>query len=151
MSTAAEKLRNFIREEVRKAVKQEMKKALNESYEPQTDYMESFKTPSKRNVQSYEEAPQQRKSSRLKFDSNANPFADMLNETALNFDSSDARSFGGGKASVGFSSPIETTKVGTVNDMLSTARPSSNLDMVSIDAVPDFSALMSKMKERGQI
>jgi hypothetical protein len=35
--------------------------------------------------------------------------------------------------------------------MLSSARPAGDVTHVQIDAVPDFSALMSTMKEKGQI
>jgi len=41
--------------------------------------------------------------------------------------------------------------VGDVNGMLATARPSSDISMVQINEVPDFSALMSKMMAKGQI
>jgi hypothetical protein len=42
-------------------------------------------------------------------------------------------------------------KVGSVEGMLGSARPSSNLDAVQINEVPDFSGLMNKLKETGQI
>ena len=41
--------------------------------------------------------------------------------------------------------------VGDVNGMLATARPSSDISMVQINEVPDFSDLMSKLKAKGAI
>jgi hypothetical protein len=41
--------------------------------------------------------------------------------------------------------------VGSVEGMLGTARPSSNLAAVQINEVPDFTGLMSKLKEKGAI
>jgi hypothetical protein len=41
--------------------------------------------------------------------------------------------------------------VESVDQMLATARPSSNMDAIQINAVPDFTALMSKMQQNGQI
>jgi len=38
-----------------------------------------------------------------------------------------------------------------VNDMFANSRPSSNLDAIQINAVPDFTALMAKMQQNGEI
>jgi hypothetical protein len=47
------------------------------------------------------------------------------------------------------SSPSKVVE--SVDQMIASARPSSDVAHVQIDAVPDFSALMSTMKEKGQI
>ena len=54
----------------------------------------------------------------------------------------------GGVGNTGGSS---TKVVESVDQMLASARPSSDVAHVQIDSVPDFSALMSTMKEKGQI
>ena len=145
--TSAEKLRAIIREEVRKVVKQEIRQVLKESYVNTTDYTTSIEKEVKTKVKS---APTTKNKVMPNFDNN--PFAQMLKETAMSFSSDDVHSFGGGGPRVGYSDSLTSTaKVGSVDDMLRTAKPSTNLDMVNIDTVPDFSALMSKMKQNGQI
>jgi hypothetical protein len=41
--------------------------------------------------------------------------------------------------------------VESVDQMLASARPAGDVTQVQIDTVPDFSALMGKMKSNGQI
>lgn len=84
-----------------------------------------------------------------------NPLNNLLAETAnamsmdeateFSFDSSDAMGFGG------MSTLREAQTVSSVDQMLASARPSSNMDAIQINAVPDFTALMSKMQQNGQI
>ena len=146
--TAAEKLRAIIREEIRKVVKQEIRQVLKESYNQTSDYASSIETQVKSNVNS---TVKKKKNINPPSFGN-NPFAQMLQETAMSFSSDDVHSFGNGGPKVGFSDSIgPSAKVGSVNDMLSTARKSTNIDAVNIDTVPDFTGLMSKLKERGQI
>tara|TARA_R110000803_G_scaffold37781_4_gene81540 strand:- start:10779 stop:11246 length:468 start_codon:yes stop_codon:yes gene_type:complete len=89
------------------------------------------------------------------FDSN-DPLAQMLNETAAEgswrningsggYTAQDAVGFGGGMPGG------ETKVVENVDQMLSGQQGARDVNQVSIDAVPDFSGLMSKMKEAGQI
>ena len=87
---------------------------------------------------------------------NNNVLNDILNETAnggewrsiVDATSQMAPNFGpmGGA----YGTP-ETAVVSSVDQMLSSARPAGDVTHVKIDAVPDFSALMSTMKEKGQI
>jgi hypothetical protein len=87
-----------------------------------------------------------------------NPLANMLNETAMTMGDMDDMSFNTsdiGPDSIGidptsFFQPKQVA-VGDVNGMLATARPSSDPSMVQINEVPDFSALMSKLKAKGAI
>jgi gamma-glutamyl:cysteine ligase YbdK (ATP-grasp superfamily) len=51
----------------------------------------------------------------------------------------------------GTSTPVETPVVDSMNDMFASARPSSNFDAIEINAVPDFSGVMAKMKANGEI
>ena len=45
----------------------------------------------------------------------------------------------------------EPVVVESVDQMLASARPAGDVTHVQIDAVPDFSALMGKLKEKGSI
>jgi len=42
-------------------------------------------------------------------------------------------------------------KVGTVQDMLSTARGAGSIEEVTVNAVPDFNGLMDKLLQQGDI
>jgi len=87
-----------------------------------------------------------------------NPLANMLNETYMTMGDMDDMSFNVsdiGPDSIGidptsFFQPKQVA-VGDVNGMLATARPSSDISMVQINEVPDFSDLMSKLKAKGAI
>lgn len=147
---AAEKLKKIIREEVRRAVRQEMGKILSESVTPQKNYASSLENQVKSGVYNTKKPTQTKKQIPAKFD-NSNPFAQLLQETALSFTTDDVRGFGGGQVSHGDYFQPSEAKVGDVGSMLNSARKSSNIDMVQIDTVPDFSALMDKMKQNGQI
>lgn len=91
-----------------------------------------------------------------------NPLNSILVETArsmtaedmgsLNFDSSHAQGFGGGIMGddmMGYQP--ETQVVDSIEDMFATARPSSNMDAVQINAVPDYTELMSNLRAKGAI
>ena len=43
------------------------------------------------------------------------------------------------------------SSVGSVSDMLSSAKKSSATELVEIDTVPDFSGIMNKLKQQGQL
>lgn len=83
-----------------------------------------------------------------------NPLNSLLAETAqhmasddyqnLSFNSNDAQGFG-------FMQSAEAPVVDSVTDMMATARPSSNLDAIQINAVPDYTQLMSKLRANGDI
>jgi hypothetical protein len=83
-----------------------------------------------------------------------NPLNSLLAETAnamasenyegMSFTSEDALGFG-------MMQPRETAVVDSVGDMVSSARASSNFDAIQINAVPDFTGLMSKLRANGEI
>lgn len=75
-----------------------------------------------------------------------NPLNSILAETAQSMTDNDLESLGG-MSGVERDTPI----VESVNGMFAAARPSSNLDAIEINAVPDFSGLMAKMKANGEI
>ena len=76
----------------------------------------------------------------------SNPLNALLAETAMAMTTDDYESMG-----LVEGVQKETPIVQSVNDMLATARPSSNLDAIQINAVPDFTGIMARMKEKGEI
>ena len=148
-------LRRLIREEVAKAIRQEMPTILKESQSssaPKEVIKESKRQktaiPGTLNTQPVRPKP----------NFAGNPLANMLNETAMTMGDMDDMSFNTsdiGPDSIGvdptsFFQPKQVA-VGDVNGMLATARPSSDISMVQINEVPDFSALMGKLKAKGAI
>ena len=81
---------------------------------------------------------------------NNNILNEILNETAT---SSDWRSVANMNSNMaqGFGGPVDIPVVNSVDQMLASSRPAGDINSVRIDAVPDFSGLMSKMKQNGQI
>lgn len=75
-----------------------------------------------------------------------NPLNSLLQETAMSMTPRDYEGLGGGPTS-----PTDVPIVESVGDMFASARASSNLDAIEINAVPDFSAIMNKMKMNGEI
>lgn len=148
-------LRRLIREEVAKAIRQEMPTILKESQSssaPKEVIKESKRAktviPGTLNTQPVRPKP----------NFAGNPLANMLNETAMAMSDMDDMSFNTsdiGPDSIGvdptsFFQPKQVA-VGDINGMLATARPSSDISMVQINEVPDFSDLMSKLKAKGAI
>ena len=75
---------------------------------------------------------------------------EILNETAT---TSDWRSVANMNSNMvqGFGGPVDIPVVESVDQMLANTRPAGDINAVKIDVVPDFSALMSKMKQDGKI
>ena len=154
-SNQLELLKKLIREEVVNAIRQEMPTILKEiqsSSSPKEVIKESIAAkkavPLTLNTQPVRPKP----------NFAGNPLANMLNETAMTMGDIDDMSFNTsdiGPDSIGidptsFFQPKQVA-VGDVNGMLATARPSSDISMVQINEVPDFSDLMSKLKAKGAI
>ena len=137
-------LRRIIREEVRAVFQEELAGILKEAImtPKSTSIVESIKPP-KQTVPGTLNVAQPRVVAPVL--GAGNPLNSLLAETAKSMTDSDLASLGG--ASVEKDAPI----VESVGGMLATARPSSNLDAIEINAVPDFSGLMAKMKATGQI
>ena len=148
-------LRKLIREEVANAIRQEMPTILKEIQTSSTtkQVIKESKPvkkaiPGTLNTQPVRPTP----------NFSGNPLANMLNETAMAMGDMDDMSFTSGDIgpdSIGidptsFFQPKQVA-VGDVNGMLATARPSSDISMVQINEVPDFSDLMSKLKAKGAI
>lgn len=144
-------LRKVIREEVQAVVREELGLLL-EAPAPKPVVAETKKTTVKNSmVESIKPAKPTQPSKPMAFTSN-NILNDILNETRQasdwqslgNMDSSMAQSFGGPMMN-------EVQVVNNVDQMLANTRPAGDINAVKIDVVPDFSGLMAKMKQEGQI
>ena len=148
-------LRKLIREEVAKAIRQEMPAILQEiQTSSTTKQVIKESKPVKKAIPGTLNTQPARPTPNF----SGNPLANMLNETAMAMSDMDDMSFSSsdiGPDSIGvdptsFFQPKQVA-VGDVNGMLATARPSSDISMVQINEVPDFSDLMSKLKAKGAI
>ena len=141
-----EALRKLIREELRAVIREELPKMISEAKSPVSDHKKALheqvkaKIPGTLNTSSPKP---------IKFAGN-NPMAAFLNDTAKNMLSEDF-SMTTDQVHPALAFQPKQDKVGDVNSMLSTARPSSNLAAVQINEVPDFTGLMSRLKEKGAI
>jgi hypothetical protein len=144
-------LRKVIREEVQAVVREELR-ILLEAPSPKPVVAETKKTTVKNSmVESIKPAKPTQPSKPMAFTSN-NILNDILNETRQasdwqslgNMDSSMAQSFGRPMMN-------EVQVVNSVDQMLANTRPAGDINAVKIDVVPDFSGLMAKMKQEGQI
>lgn len=146
--TQAEALRKLIREELRAVLKEELPKLLKEvskpaMVDPKKNLQEQVKSKIPGTLNTVASRPQ------VKFSGN-NPMAAFLNDTAKNMLNEDF-SMTSADVHPGLAFQPRDVKVGSVEGMLGSARPSSNIDAVQINEVPDFSALMGKLKAQGQI
>ena len=148
--------RKSIREEVRGVIKEELSLIMST---PITETKIVKKPVVEQKVQKpsfselvNEEVVQQKQPT---FEPTGNPMLDILNETAA---AGEWRNINGGgytaQDAVGFAGgmPGGSAKVvESVDQMLAGKQGITDLNQVSIDAVPDFSGLMGKMKEQGKI
>ena len=154
-----EAFRTIIREEVRTVIKEElsliMSTPITENKIVKKPVVEQ-KTKKKQTfseIINEEKQPQQpQKPTKPLFESK-DPLAQILNETAA---AGEWRSLGGGdftaQNAVGFAGgmPQQETKVVESVEQMSTSK-TSDINQVSIDAVPDFSGMMDKFKEEGKL
>lgn len=151
--------RKIIREEVRGVIKEElsliMQTPLTETKVIQKPVVEQ-KTKNNSLSELIEETPHQivepQKPSQPLFEG-VGALADVLNQTHTE---GGWRNLNGGMSSqdaVGFQGgmPGTPTKVVDSVDAMISNQKTSDINQVSIDAVPDFSGLMGKMKESGKI
>jgi len=93
-----------------------------------------------------------KKQNNLQF-TNSSPLNSLLNETAMSMQGEDYDTLSYTSDNVNpidFFQPKEA-RVGDVNSMLTTARPSSDISMVQINEVPDYSGLMKNLMSKGAI
>jgi hypothetical protein len=141
-------LRRIIREEVEAALRKELPKIIKESLDSKpVSYKSTIENSVKSKVPPLTlNAKKNSILENVKF-SSSNPFASMLNETITSMTPRDVNSINDREESPFYQS--EEVETGTVNDMLSSARPSSAHELVEIDTVPDFTELMESMKRKG--
>jgi hypothetical protein len=146
-----ELLRKLIREELRAVLKEELPKMLKEIKQPIiTDQKKALQEEVKSKIPGTLNTHRSNPIASVKFQGN-NPMANLLNETAMSMNSENMVSFNTDHVNPIMAFQPTEVNVGSVQGMLGTARPSSNLDAVQINEVPDFSGLMSKLKAQGQI
>ena len=143
--SANEIIRQIIREEITRALRTELPKIISESVKPELTQTKKTNQP----PLTLNSSPMVRYED-VKFKKSSNPLTNLLNETAMSMRHDDSSMhfttdnvIPGMHPAMAFQ-PKEAS-VGSVNDMLATARPSSNIEAVQINAVPDFSAMMDKM------
>lgn len=156
-----EALRKLIREEMRTVIQEELKSILTEA-------VVIASTPeTKSQVQNFNTHVKTESTYKPKFSeilaekkapvSTGNPMFDLLNETAnagewrsINggYNAQDAVGWAGGMPGMG---GVNTPVVSSVDQMISKHAPVHDINDVRIDAVPDFTGLMGKLKENGKL
>ncbi len=139
-------LRKLIREELRTVIREELPKIISEAKTPVVDQKKALQEQVKTKIPGTLNTSVPKP---LKFAGN-NPMASFLNDTAKNMLNEDF-SMTTDQVHPAMAFQPKQDRVGDVNSMLTTARPSSNLAAVQINEVPDFTGLMSRLKEKGAI
>ena len=144
-------LRKVIREEVQAVVREELG-ILLEAPDPKPVVAEAKKTTVKNSmVESIKPAKPTQPLKPTTFTQN-NILNEILNETATTSDWRSVANMSSNMAQ-GFNGPMmnEVQVVNSVDAMLVNTRPAGDINAVKIDMVPDFSALMGKLKQDGKI
>ena len=143
-------LRQIIREEVIKALRQELPKLINENSTHKNGIKNVVKQFEKQQVPiTLNTVDTYKKNQQF----SNNPLGNLLNETAMSMQNDDIESLSFTSDNVNpvsFFQPNDVA-IGDVNGMISSARPSSAIEMVQINEVPDYSNLMKKMIDKGVI
>ena len=152
-----EAFRKIIREEVRDVIKEElsliMSTPVTETKVVQKPVVEqkTQKKPSFSEMVNEEVIQQAPQPPQKQLFESKDPLAQILNETAA---AGDWRNLNGGySATVGFGGagmPQQEVKVVDSVEQMSSQK-TGDINQVSIDAVPDFSNMMSKFKEEGKL
>lgn len=140
-------LRKLIREELRGVIREELPKIINEAKTPIIDQKKVLQEQVKAKIPGTLNTVQDIKP--IKFNNNS-PMAAFLNDTAKSMLAEDF-SMSTENIHPAMAFQPKQDRVGDVQSMLSTARPSSNLSAVQINEVPDFTGLMSRLKDKGVI
>jgi hypothetical protein len=155
-----EALRKLIREEMRTVLQEELKSILTEAVVIAST--PEIKTQAQTHPHVKVESTYKPKFSEILAEKKApvttgNPMFDLLNETAnegewrsINggYNAQDAVAFAGGLPGMG---GANTPVVSSVDQMISKHAPVRDINDVRIDAVPDFTGLMGKLKENGKL
>jgi hypothetical protein len=156
-----EALRKIIREEMRTVIQEELKGILTEAVviasAPETKSQVQNFNPHVKVESTYKPKFSEILAEKKTPVSTGNPMFDLLNETvneggwrSINggYNASDAVGWAGGMPSMG---GVNTPVVASVDQMVSQHAPVHDINDVRIDAVPDFTGLMGKLKENGKL
>jgi hypothetical protein len=142
-------LRKIIREEVQAVVREELGLLL-ETSDPKPVVTETKNSTVKNSmVESIKTTKPTQPLKPTTFTQN-NILNEILNETAQSGEWKSIAEMKSGDA-IGFAGATEPSVVSSVTDMLANTRPAGDINAVRIDVVPDFTGLMTKMKQEGQI
>ena len=156
-----EALRKLIREEMRTVIQEELKGILTEAVviasTPETKSQVQNFNPHVKTESTYKPKFSEILAEKKAPVSTGNPMFDLLNETAnegewrsINggYNAQDAVGWAGGMPGMG---GTNTPVVSSVDQMISKHAPVHDINDVRIDAVPDFTGLMGKLKENGKL
>jgi hypothetical protein len=156
-----EALRKLIREEMRTVIQEELKGILTEAVviasTPETKSQVQNFNPHVKTESTYKPKFSEILAEKKAPVSTGNPVFDLLNETAneggwrsINggYNAQDAVGWAGGMPGMG---GMNTPVVSSVDQMISKHAPVHDINDVKIDAVPDFTGLMGKLKENGKL
>ena len=156
-----EALRKLIREEMRTVIQEELKGILTEAVviasTPETKSQVQNFNPHVKTESTYKPKFSEILAEKKAPVSTGNPMFDLLNETAnagewrsINggYNAQDAVGWAGGMPGMG---GMNTPVVSSVDQMISKHAPVHDINDVRIDAVPDFTGLMGKLKENGKL
>ena len=146
-------LRKLIREEVKAALREELPRLMNEIKSSNTGVDNVIKEMKKQQFpMTLNTVDTYKKKQDTQFTKSSHLNA-ILNETAMSMQPDDIETLSYTSDMVNpttFFQPKEVA-VGDINGMLSTARPSSDISMVQINEVPDYSGLMKNLINKGAI
>lgn len=146
-------LRKLIREEVKAALREELPRLMNEIKSSNTGINNVMKEIKKTEFPMTLNTVETYKNNIQKQFTKSSPLNSILNETAMSMQQDDIETLSFTSDSINpasFFQPKEAN-VGDVNGMLATARPSSDISMVQINEVPDYSGLMKNLINKGVI
>ncbi len=148
-----ETFRKLIREEVKRALREELPSLLTEVREKPT----AVAKPGRAFSDLFEGMDKKKQPI---IESTGNPMLDLLNETRMTMTAQNEEwpSMGTYNSSTLNSYKAEmmgafggAPAVESVDQMMQTARPSTDINQVQINAVPDFSKMMGALKDKGKI
>jgi len=146
-------LRKLIREEVTRALRQELPKILSESKQNSVGINNVIREMKKSEIPLTLNTPETyQRNVDFKY-ANSSPLNSLLLETAKSMDQDDSDNYNYTTDNINPVSLFQPKEaaIGDINGMLATARPSSDISMVQINEVPDYSQLMKKMTQKGVI
>jgi hypothetical protein len=146
--------------ELRKIIREEIEIALDSRLETLNEVKQPTQTKRASSTLSSILPPKTQPKRNIPVPDVKNPLlASILNETAMSMTGDDYRTVVDADASMApnftgmmrSSMPQAVPVVESVEGMLASSAPTSDINAVQINAVPDFSAIMGKFKENGKI